>query len=210
MQSNYTEKAKAALLLAKKEAKKFNQNYVGTEHILIGLLKENTATAAKVLQDNGVDYPKIKELMEDLIAPGIKVALKEKDGYSPKAAAVLEEAAVQAERFGYDKIGTEHILLALIKDSDNVAIRLLNTLGVSTQRIYIDVLIAMGEDGNLYKVDLAKNKNKGKQKTILEQFSRDLTHLARVGKIDPVVGREEEIKRVIQIISRRILKKVRL
>lgn len=203
MQSNYTEKAKAALLLAKKEAKKFNQNYVGTEHILIGLLKENTATAAKVLQDNGVDYPKIKELMEDLIAPGIKVALKEKDGYSPKAAAVLEEAAVQAERFGYDKIGTEHILLALIKDSDNVAIRLLNTLGVSTQRIYIDVLIAMGEDGNLYKVDLAKNKNKGKQKTILEQFSRDLTHLARVGKIDPVVGREEEIKRVIQIISRR-------
>ncbi len=203
MQSNYTEKAKAALLLAQKEAKRFNQNYVGTEHILIGLLKENTATAAKVLQDNGVDYRKIKELMEDLIAPGAKVALKEKDGYSPKAVSVLEEAGIQAERFGYEKIGTEHILLALIKDSDNVAIRLLNTLGVSTQRIYIDVLIAMGEDGNLYKVDLAKSKNRGKQKTILEQFSRDLTHLARVGKIDPVVGREEEIKRVIQIISRR-------
>ncbi len=201
MQSNYTEKAKAALLLAQKEARKFNQNYVGTEHILIGLLKENTATAAKVLQDNGVDYRKIKELMEDLIAPGDKVALKEKDGYSPKAMAVLDEAAIQAERFGYEKVGTEHILLALIKDSDNVAIRLLNTLGVSTQRIYIDVLIAMGEDGNLYKVDL--NKNKGRQKTILEQFSRDLTHLARIGKIDPVIGREDEIKRVIQIISRR-------
>lgn len=201
MQSNYTEKAKAALLLAQKEARKFNQNYIGTEHILIGLLKENTATAAKVLQDNGVDYRKIKELMEDLIAPGDKVALKEKDGYSPKAVAVLDEAAVQAERFGYEKVGTEHILLALIKDSDNVAIRLLNTLGVSTQRIYIDVLIAMGEDGNLYKVDL--NKNKGRQKTILEQFSRDLTHLARIGKIDPVIGREDEIKRVIQIISRR-------
>lgn len=201
MQSNYTEKAKAALLLAQKEARKFNQNYIGTEHILIGLLKENTATAAKVLQDNGVDYRKIKELMEDLIAPGDKVALKEKDGYSPKATAVLDEAAVQAERFGYEKVGTEHILLALIKDSDNVAIRLLNTLGVSTQRIYIDVLIAMGEDGNLYKVDL--NKNKGRQKTILEQFSRNLTHLARIGKIDPVIGREDEIKRVIQIISRR-------
>lgn len=201
MQSNYTEKAKAALLLAQKEARKFNQNYIGTEHILIGLLKENTATAAKVLQDNGVDYRKIKELMEDLIAPGDKVALKEKDGYSPKATAVLDEAAVQAERFGYEKVGTEHILLALIKDSDNVAIRLLNTLGVSTQRIYIDVLIAMGEDGNLYKVDL--NKNKGRQKTILEQFSRNLTHLAQIGKIDPVIGREDEIKRVIQIISRR-------
>ena len=201
MKSNYTEKAKAALLLAQKEAKKFRQSYVGTEHILIGLLKENTAIASKVLQDNGVDYQKIKELMEDLIAPDVKVTVKEKDGYSPKAQSVLEEASIQAERFGYEKIGTEHILLALIKDSDNVAIRLLNTLGVSTQRVYIDVLIAMGEDGNLYKVDLSKGKNK--QKTILEQFSRDLTHLAKIGKIDPVIGREDEIKRVIQILSRR-------
>ena len=203
MQSNYTEKANAALALAKKEAKKFRQNYVGTEHILIGLLKENTATAAIVLKDNGVEYTKIKELMTDLIAPDFKVAVKEKDGYSPKAQSVLEEARMQAERFGYEKIGTEHILLALIKDSDNVAIRLLNTMGVSTQRVYIDVLIAMGEDGNLYKTDLAKSKNKGKQKTLLEQYSRDLTYLAKKGKIDAVVGREDEIKRVIQILSRR-------
>ena len=203
MKSNYTEKAKAALMLAQKEAKKFNQSYVGTEHILIGLLKENTAIASQVLQDNGVDYQKIKELMNDLIAPDFKVAVKEKDGYSPKAKAVLDEAGIQAERFGYEKIGTEHILLALIKDSDNVAIRLLNTLGVSTQRIYIDVLIAMGEDGNLYKADLSKNKNREKQKTILEQYSRDLTKLAQMGKIDPVIGRDDEIKRVIQILSRR-------
>ena len=203
MKSNYTEKAQAALLLAKKEARKFHQNYVGTEHILIGLLKENTAIASTVLRDNGVEYAKIKELMVDLIAPDSKVVLKEKDGYSPKAQLVLEEAGVQAERFGYEKIGTEHILLALIKDLDNVAIRLLNTIGVSIQRIYIDLLIAMGEDSNLYKIDLAKSKNKGKQKTILEQYSRDLTHLAQIGKIDAVVGREDEIKRVIQILSRR-------
>ena len=203
MKSNYTEKAQAALLLAKKEARKFHQNYVGTEHILIGLLKENTSIAATVLQDNGVEYSKIKELMLDLIAPDSKVAVKERDGYSKKAQSVLEEAGVQAERFGYEKIGTEHILLALIKDLDNVAIRLLNTMGVSTQRIYIDLLIAMGEDGNLYKTDLAKSKNKGKQKTTLEQYSRDLTHLAKIGKIDAVVGREDEIKRVIQILSRR-------
>ena len=203
MKSNYTEKAKVALLLAGKEARKFRQNYVGTEHILIGLLKENTSIASIVLKDNGVEYAKIKELMVDLIAPDFKVAVKEKDGYSPKAQSVLDEASVQAERFGYEQIGTEHILLALIKDSDNVAIRLLNTMGVSTQRIYIDLLIAMGEDGNLYKTDLAKNKNKGKQKTILEQYSRDLTHLAKIGKIDAVVGREDEIKRVIQILSRR-------
>ena len=204
MKSNYTEKAKAALLLAEKAAKKLRQSYVGTEHILIGLLQENTAIASKVLQDNGVDYQKVQEVIRDLIAPTTGVTVKEKDGYSPKALAVLEESKVQAERFGYEKIGTEHILLALIKESDNVAVRLLNTMGVSGQKIYIDTLIAMGEDGGLYKTDLSKAKAGNKQKSILEQYSRDLTYLAQKGKIDPVIGRENEIKRVIQILSRRM------
>ena len=204
MKSNYTEKAKAALLLAEKAAKKLRQSYVGTEHILIGLLQENTAIASKVLQDNGVDYQKVQEVIRDLIAPTTGVTVKEKDGYSPKALAVLEESKVQAERFGYEKIGTEHILLALIKESDNVAVRLLNTMGISGQKIYIDTLIAMGEDGGLYKTDLSKSKAGNKQKSILEQYSRDLTYLAQKGKIDPVIGRENEIKRVIQILSRRM------
>ena len=203
MKSNYTEKAKAALLLAEKAAKKFHQSYVGTEHILIGLLQENTAIASRVLQDNGVDYQKVKEMIQDLIAPTSGVSVKERDGYSPKALAVLEEAQIQAERFGYEKVGTEHILLAMIKEADNVAVRLLNTMGVSCQKIYIDILIAMGEDGGLYKTDLSKNKGNGKQKSILEQYSRNLTAFAKKGKIDPVVGREDEIKRVIQILSRR-------
>ena len=203
MKSNYTEKAKAALLLAEKAAKKFHQSYVGTEHILIGLLQENTAIASRVLQDNGVDYQKVKEMIQDLIAPTSGVSVKERDGYSPKALAVLEEAQMQAERFGYEKVGTEHILLAMIKEADNVAVRLLNTMGVSCQKIYIDILIAMGEDGGLYKTDLSKNKGNGKQKSILEQYSRNLTAFAKKGKIDPVVGREDEIKRVIQILSRR-------
>ena len=203
MKLDYTEKAKAALMLAQKEAKKFHQCYVGTEHLLIGLLKENTAIASIVLQDNGVDYQKVKEVIQDLIAPTTGVTVKEKDGFSPKAMDVLREAGAQAERFGYDKIGTEHILLALIKEADNVAVRLLNTMGVSCQKIYVDVLIAMGEDGGLYKMDLAKVKGKGNQKSILEQYSRDLTKLAKNGKIDPVIGREDEIKRVIQILSRR-------
>lgn len=203
MKSNYTEKAKTALLLAEKAARKFHQSYVGTEHILIGLLQENTAIASKVLQDNGVDYQKVKEMINDLIAPTSGVSVKERDGYSPKAISVLEEAKVQAERFGYEKVGTEHILLAMIKEADNVAVRLLNTMGISCQKIYIDVLIAMGEDGGLYKTDLSKNKGNGKQKSILEQYSRDLTDFARKGKIDPVIGREDEIKRVIQILSRR-------
>ena len=203
MKSNYTEKAKAALLLAEKAAKKFHQSYVGTEHILIGLVQENTALASKVLQDNGVDYQKMKEMIQDLIAPTSGVSVKERDGYSPKALAVLEEAHMQAERFGYEKVGTEHILLAMIKEADNVAVRLLNTMGVSCQKIYIDVLIAMGEDGGLYKTDLSRNKGDGKQKSILEQYSRDLTTFVKKGKIDPVIGREDEIKRVIQILSRR-------
>ncbi len=201
MKSNYTEKAEHALALAKKEAKKFHQSYVGTEHILIGLILENTAIASKVLKDNGVQYDKIKEVIQDLIAPNSGVVVKERDGFSPKAQGVLEEAGVQAERFGYDKVGTEHILLALIKVGDNVAVRLLNTMDISCQKVYVDVLIAMGEDSNLYKTDLSKAK--GKQKSILEQYSRDLTKLASKGKIDPVIGREDEMKRVIQILSRR-------
>lgn len=204
MESNYTEKAKTALLLAQKAAKKFCQSYVGTEHILIGLLQENTAIASKVLQDNGVDYQKVQEMIKDLIAPTTGVTVKEKDGYSPKAINVLNEAKVQAERFGYEKVGTEHILLALIKEADNVAVRLLNTMGVSGQKIYIDTLIAMGEDGGLYRTDLSKSKTAGKQKSILDQYSRDLTRLAEKGKIDPVIGRENEIKRTIQILSRRM------
>lgn len=204
MKSNYTEKAKVALQLAEKAARKFHQSYVGTEHLLIGLLQENTAIASIILQENGVTYPKIKEMVQELIAPGnTSVAVKERDGYSPKAQKVLEEAKIQAERFGYDKIGTEHLLLGLIKEGDNVAVRLLNTMGVSCQKVYVDVLIAMGEDGTLYKSDLTKPKSKGKPKSILDQYSRDLTKLAREGKLDPVVGREDEIKRVIQILSRR-------
>lgn len=203
MNRDFTQKAKSALLLAEKYAKKFHQSYVGTEHILVGLLQENTSMASVVLQENGVDYQKMKEMIQDLIAPDSKTLVKERDGYSPKAREVLNEAQNQAERFGYDKIGTEHILLALIKEADNVAVRLLNTMGVSCQKIYIDLLIAMGEDGGLYKTDLAKNLGGVKGKSILEQYSRDLTSLAKKGKIDPVVGRTEEIKRVIQILSRR-------
>ena len=118
---------------------------------------------------------------------------------------MLEEASRQAERFGAEKIGTEHMLLALIKESDNVAVRLLTTMGISAQKLYMDTLSVMGQDINLYKTDLSKSKGQQKKKngSTLEQYSRDLTSLAKEGKLDPVVGRENEIQRVIQIISRR-------
>ncbi len=202
MQLSYTDKAQNALIFARKIARKFHQSYVGTEHLLIGILHETTSTASKVLVDNEVDYEKMEEMIKDLIAPDANVVVKERDGYSKKAQCVLEEANAQAERFGHSKIGTEHILLSLIKEGDNVAVRLLNTMGASCQKIYVDTLLAMGEDGNLYKTDL-NSKSRTKQKSILEQYSRNLTNLAKQGKIDPVIGREDEIKRVIQILSRR-------
>lgn len=131
------------------------------------------------------------------------MAVKDKEGYSPRAARILEEAHRQAARFGQKQTGTEHLLLALIKEGENVAVRLLNTLGANVQKIYVDTLIAIGQDGNLYKEDLGKKGDRKAKQSTLEQYSRDLTALAREGKLDPVVGREEEIRRVVQILSRR-------
>ncbi len=206
MQSQYTDKAKAALHLATRMAKNLRQNYIGTEHILLGLLKENTGVAAKVLLENGVDEKQVLDMIKDLIAPGNTIAIEEQDGYSPRARKVLEDSHRQAERFHSELTGTEHILLALLKEGENVAVRLLNTMSISIQKIYIDVLIAMGEDGMLYKDDLGQKQGKKKKKDgtqTLDQYSRDLTVLAKEGKLDPVIGRNEEIQRVIQILSRR-------
>ena len=197
----FTPNAKKALMLAEKYAKRMHQGYVGCEHILLGLVEEREGTASIVLQENGVDAAKIRELIKDLIAFDSSILLDDKEKYSPRAMVVLEDAHGAAARFKSDKTGTEHILLSLIKEGDNVAVRLLNTIGVSSQKLYIDTLIAMGEDGGLYKEDLQGN---GKSVTeTLEQYSRDLTALARAGKLDPVIGRVEEINRVIQILSRR-------
>ena len=206
MQKQFTEKAKKALTLASKAAGRLHQNYIGTEHILVGLLQENTGVAAQVLMENGVDAKKVIDIIKDLIAPGNDLLVKEKNGYSKRAELVLEESNRQAIRFGSELIGTEHLLMAIIKEGDNVAVRLLNTLGFSTQKIYVDLLLAMGQDANLYKGDLAqKNGSKRKKEdSALEQYSRDLTSLAKEGKLDAVIGREEEIQRVIQILSRRM------
>ncbi len=205
MQPKFTEKAKTALMLAEKTAAGLRQGYVGTEHILAGLLKEGTGVAAKVLVENGVEEKQLLEMIRELITPDTGVLAKDRDGYSPRAMKVLEEAHRQAERFETGCTGTEHILLALVKEGENVAVRLLNTMGISLQKVYVDTLIAMGQDGALYKEDLAK-KQGGRKKggaSVLEQYSRDLTALARKGELDPVIGREDEIGRVIQILSRR-------
>ena len=201
---SFTKNAQAALALAEKTAARLHTGYVGTEHILVGLLREESGVAAKILEDNGADADKILEMIRELIAPDGETAVKERGTYSPRARRVLEEAYVQAERFGADSAGTEHLLLALLKDSDNAAVRLLNTLGISVQKIYIDTLVVMGADPAIYKEDLRNKKNNNrKQPSTLEQYSRDLTALAAQGKLDPVIGRDTEIQRVIEILSRR-------
>ena len=203
MQPQFTEKADAALVLASKCAKQLKQGYIGTEHILVGLIKEGTGVAAKVLTDNGVTLEGVLKMIKELIAFESGVVIQEREGYSPRALKILEEAHKQAARFGQKLTGTEHILLALIKEGENVAVRLINTLNVSPQKLYVDVLVAIGADPNLYKEDLSKKQNNKSKTATLEQYSRDLTALAREGRLDPVVGREDEIQRVIQILSRR-------
>lgn len=207
MQKPYTEKAKKAMELAGKSSKMMHHNYIGTEHLLLGLLKEGSGVAAKVLMSMGVEENKIMDLIESLIAPSAGVAILDAEGYSPRTLRVLEAAQNEAERFKSSEIGTEHLLIALIKESDCAAVRLLNTMGVNLLKMYIETLVAIGEDTALYKEDFQNGKpvkKKGGDVTpTLSQYSRDLTQLAREGELDPVIGREEEIQRVIQILSRR-------
>lgn len=206
MRKPYTAKAQRALDLAGKTSKNLKHNYIGTEHILLGLMKEGTGVAAQILSDNGVEEGNLLQLIKDLIAPSSSVAIEERDGYTPKTSMVLDMAAAEADRFRSETIGTEHLLLAIIKSMDCAASRLMNTMNINMQKMYIDILVAMGEDTNAYKEDFQNGKpirRKDGPTSMLDQYSRDLTRMAVEDELDPVVGREQEIERVIQILSRR-------
>ena len=207
MHKPYTKQAQKVIELTTKAARSMHHNYIGTEHLLLGLLKEGSGVAACVLMDAGVEEARLVELIEDLIAPSSDVAVLDRKGYSPRIQHIIETADQEAERFDNENIGTEHLLIALLKEADCAGVRLLNTLGVNIQKIYIETLVAMGEDVNHYKEEIAASKS-GKKKAVevtptLDQYSRDLTAMAAYGEIDPVIGREAEIARVIQILSRR-------
>ena len=202
----YTEQAKKSLDAAKRLSRSMHYNYIGTEHILAGLLKEGTGVAAEVLNANNVELDKLLQMIEELIAPDSAVALDEKSVYSPKTMTVLEHAEAEAERFNSEKIGTEHLLVAIIKEGDCAASRLLNTLGVNLQKLFVDVLGAIGEDPAKYRDELQKSRSQGQYRSVtptLDQYSRDLTQLAREGSLDPVIGRNAETERIIQILCRR-------
>ena len=202
MQSGYTKKAEEVLRLATETAFELGHGNVGSEHILIGMLRTEDCLANTVLTENDVDIDKVIEIVNQLMSPGFSVNVKEPSGYTPRAVRILENASREAKRYKAKLIGTEHILIGMLKETESVATRLLATLGVNIQKLYVDLMVSMGEDSNNFKDEFGKNKKKTKA-TTLEQYSRDLTQLAMEGKLDPVIGRETEIQRVIQISSRR-------
>lgn len=206
MQSRFTKQAQEALSHAADTAAMLGHGYIGSEHLLLGLIQTEGSLASTILINNEVTDERVTNLVYQLIAPDSQISVKEPTGYTPRVRRILENASKEAVRFKSELIGTEHILISILKESESVAARLLNTIGVSIKKLYIDIMVAMGEDGNTYREDFQNGKvrNKDKRATqTLDQYSRDLTQLAKEGKLDPVIGREEEIKRVIQILSRR-------
>lgn len=200
----YTDKAKKALNYANRLSRSSGCNYVGTEHILAGLLKEGTGVATEVLTANNVELEALLKLIDELVAAGEEVTVADRDGYSPRTQMVLDRAREMADRFDSERIGTEHLLLAIIKEGDCAASRLLNTMGANPQKLFVDILAAMGEDPAQYREEIQRGRNEEATLTpTLDQYSRDLTAMARAGRLDPVIGREKETERVIQILCRR-------
>ncbi len=207
MQKKFTRQAENALLLAKKAAQSLRHTYIGTEHILIGLLQEKDGTAGRILEEFHVEEGRLFELIQKLIAPPDTLEMERTPKYSPRARRLIESAVSEASAQKEEKAGTEHMLLAMLKETDSVATRLLHTMGVNIQKLYVSVLAAMGAEGEtgaegMQPARTLKNR-KGSGTPVLDQYSRDLTAMAAEGKLDPVVGRDREIARLIQILSRR-------
>ena len=207
MQAKFTRQAKAALQIAESAARSWKHSYIGTEHILVGLLKEQEGTAGKILEEFGVDPEKLETLITQLIAPSGVLVAEKSAGYSPRAQKIKEQAVKEAEKQKEEQAGTEHLLLAMLRETDCVGTRLLYTMGVNIQKLYSVVLSAAEIDSNstLEELQMQKKQKENKNSTTptLDQYSRDLTAMAADGKLDPVVGREKEIARLIQILSRR-------
>ena len=209
MDNNFTRQAQNALKLAKNTAKSSGHGYIGTEHLLVGLLKEQEGTAGKVLQEFEVEEDRLMKLISELITlPQGENLTKETEilKYSPRSERILNQAHTDAENMECST-GTEHILLALLKETDCVATRLLYTMGINIQKLFAAVLSAMGFDDDAIAEEFRYVQNARNRKVTatptLDQYSRDLTELAAAGRLDPVIGREKEINRLIQILSRR-------
>ena len=199
---NYTEQAREALRIAAAQARELGHPYVGTEHLLLALRRVYTGVAGQILASNGVDEESILKVVDELVSPVGDVVIKERPGNSPRLEYILEESQAEAVRFHSEETGTEHMLLALLRDVDCVATRILLTLGISLQKLAQDIFDVIGADPREYQEELGQDGQRRKE-GVLEQYGTDLTWQAEEGKLDPVIGRKEEIGRLMQILSRR-------
>lgn len=204
---NFTEIATKALSYAKDEAIKAGLGSIGTEHLLLGLLKATDSAASRVLENNGVTYDAVKTMISEQIAPEKALLVKDKGLYTPKAMQILRASEDEARHFKDTEIGCEHILLAILTEGDNLALRILNSLNVNPQKMFVDTLAAMGNEIGEIKEEIrayeAYNSDADMKPSLIAKYSRDLTKLAEEGRLDPVIGRTEEINRIIRTISRR-------
>ena len=205
MQYRFTQMAANVMHYSKEAAAELNHSYIGTEHILIGLLREKEGLACQVLEDHDVTEEKVLHMVSQLIQ-GSQTIVAEPEEYTPRSRRILEIANREAMRFRASAIGTEHLLIAILRETDCVAAQLLYSLGVQAQKVYQDIVLGIGMDARAAKADMPSAKGKSRRKNeplMVDQYSRDLTAYAREGKLDPVIGRHDEIQRVIQILSRR-------
>jgi ATP-dependent Clp protease ATP-binding subunit ClpC len=197
MFGRFTERAQKVLVLAQDEAKRFNHSFVGTEHILLGLVREGEGIAAKVLLSLGVELDSIRSEVEKLIGKGDQRPVNQGVNYTPRAKKVIELAIEEGQNLGHNYVGTEHLLLGLIREGEGIAAQVLVNLGADLQRARKSVLDLLGSSDEPLPAETGKTMP---STPTVDQFGRDLTRLAREGKLDPVIGRELEIERVIQIL----------
>ena len=207
MKLPYSKESDIVIKEANRVARKLGQNFVGSEHFIVALASVADTTAYSILNENGLDIVKIIDALKYTLEPG-GVVTGERDKYTMSARRILDDSQYEARRLNSQEVGTEHILLALIKETDCVAVKLMASENVNIQKVYTDILLACGSDENTAKREYAalkKSRNKSKTSTpTLDQYSRDLTQEARMGNMDPVIGRTKEIERVMQILSRRM------
>ena len=203
----YSKESDIVIKEANRVARKLGQNFVGSEHFIVALASVADTTAYSILNENGLDIVKIIDALKYTLEPG-GVVTGERDKYTMSARRILDDSQYEARRLNSQEVGTEHILLALIKETDCVAVKLMASENVNIQKVYTDILLACGSDANTAKREYAalkKSRKKSKTSTpTLDQYSRDLTQEARMGNMDPVIGRTKEIERVMQILSRRM------
>ena len=199
----FTNKAKKVIEIANDISIELGHNYIGTEHILYGLVKEGEGIAAKVLNNKGITDEKVRVKIEELLGVGREI--KETLGFTPRTKRVLENAFLEAKRIGYNYIGTEHLLLAILKEEDCVAVRVIVELNVEVSKIYSEIAKVINEEESDQEIkkDITRVRGSYSSTTVLNQFGEDITVQAEDGKFDNIIGREDEIERIIQILSRR-------